>query len=1020
MKKLVLLSLCLSLYLGAQAIDTQTANVTTAGTLSTVASAYLSTVTNLTITGTIDARDFVTMRDNMPLLAIVDMSGVTIAAYNGTEGTESTSNITYLANALPQYAFYNKSTYTGKISLKSLVLPTSITAIGNSAFQSCAGLTAITIPTLVTTIGSETFNNCIGLTTISLPSSLTTIGNWAFNQCIALTALSIPSSVISIGNRAFLDSDISITVDATNSTYSSIDGVLFNKNQTTLMYAPKNKTGSYIIPSSVNAITDYAFNYCTGLTAITIPSSVTSIKDYTFYHCSGLTAITLPTSLTTIGMRSFAYCSGFTGALTILSSVTSIGAYTFYNCSSLSSIKAYRANPGAITLGEDVFANVSTATCVLYVPVGAKTAYSGAAQWKVFTNIREGYNVPTITTQAISNIGAITATGNGTITGLGDTNPTQYGVVWSTSANPTVALTTKTTQGGISETGAFTSSITDLTANTQYHVRAYATNGAGTGYGEEVTFTTLGTTTIWNGNTWSSSSPTSSNNIVIDGNYSGTGLDCKNMTINAGKQVIISSGTLTIDGDLTLKSDPTNGTATLINDGSLTVSGNANVEQYLIAKTGDNTVDNWWYISSPVTDATSAVFNPASVATDRNLFGYYDEPTATYPQIKTNDVLLAKGAGYVLKLNGEKGSVVTYTFKGTLNDGDIPVRVSCGSEPIEKRGFNLVGNPYPSFLDWNALKASAGNNVRSTIWYRTRTNGGEMQFDTFDGSTGTDNGVNGMVSQYIPPMQAFWIKLEADNSSEMLTFKNSMRVPRDQSLTTNRLKMPALATTQVLRFKVSNGSNSDATVVVSDPNAQDGFDKYDSQKMSNNNINIPEIFTLAGTQELVINHTNTFSANKELALGFRPGKAGFFTLEATEISNLDSNLKVVLLDKLTNTEENIQVGTSYSFTSEATSTNNRFSILFKTNSVATGLDNSSDNRDVLVYRNAANQVTVLCGDASLKDEPVVTVYDAIGQPLIQQKLTSTVTEINRVFIPGVYIVTMNKSKQRITKKIIIN
>jgi hypothetical protein len=98
---------------------------------------------------------------------------------------------------------------------------------------------------------------------------------------------------------------------------------------------------------------------------------------------------------------------------------------------------------------------------------------------------------PSLTTQAVSNIGTTIATGNGTITSLGRTNPTQYGVVWSTATNPTVALSTKTTQGAIATTGAFTSDITGLTANTLYYVRAYATNDAGTGYGPEVSFTTL-------------------------------------------------------------------------------------------------------------------------------------------------------------------------------------------------------------------------------------------------------------------------------------------------------------------------------------------------------------------------------------------------------------------------------------------------------------------------------------------------------------------------------------------------
>ncbi len=100
----------------------------------------------------------------------------------------------------------------------------------------------------------------------------------------------------------------------------------------------------------------------------------------------------------------------------------------------------------------------------------------------------------TVTTQEVTSITSTTAVGNGNITVLGVPNPTQYGVVWSTSANPTVELTTKTTQGEISTTGAFTSSITDLTANTTYYVKAYATNTAGTSYGEEVSFKTdLGT-----------------------------------------------------------------------------------------------------------------------------------------------------------------------------------------------------------------------------------------------------------------------------------------------------------------------------------------------------------------------------------------------------------------------------------------------------------------------------------------------------------------------------------------------
>jgi hypothetical protein len=99
---------------------------------------------------------------------------------------------------------------------------------------------------------------------------------------------------------------------------------------------------------------------------------------------------------------------------------------------------------------------------------------------------------PTVTTQAVSSIASATATGNGNITAFGSSNPTQYGLVWSTSTNPIIALPTKTEQGTTSSTGAFTSEITGLTANTTYYVKAYATNSAGTSYWTEVTFTTAG------------------------------------------------------------------------------------------------------------------------------------------------------------------------------------------------------------------------------------------------------------------------------------------------------------------------------------------------------------------------------------------------------------------------------------------------------------------------------------------------------------------------------------------------
>ena len=117
---------------------------------------------------------------------------------------------------------------------------------------------------------------------------------------------------------------------------------------------------------------------------------------------------------------------------------------------------------------------------------------------------QSGNSAPSLTTQAVSGVGQITATGNGTIVSLGSTNPTEHGFVWDTATNPTIALSTKTTDGPLNAPGTFTSSITGLTPGTLYHVRAYATNSVGTSYGNDVTFTSSsGTTvTITSNQTW--------------------------------------------------------------------------------------------------------------------------------------------------------------------------------------------------------------------------------------------------------------------------------------------------------------------------------------------------------------------------------------------------------------------------------------------------------------------------------------------------------------------------------------
>lgn len=431
-----------------QATVIKSVNITAGGLSSALTDTEKNTVTNLTITGTIDARDFKTMRDSLTVLAVLDISAVTIAAYTGTAGTYKTSSTVYPANEIPTNAFYNSS-IGGKISLTSVTLPLSITSIGNYAFQNCNGLTgALNIPSLVTNIGYVAFYFCTKLTSVNLPASLTTIGGQAFNGC-TITSITIPTAVSTIGNGAFTycNNLTGITVQSGNHNFSDLDGVLFNKNQSTLIQYPNGKTASsYSIPTTVTFIGDYSFRHSNKLITITIPSSVTSIGidpfsnctkltainvessnlyyssldgvlfnknqsmliqylngkskvsyripetvtligNYAFYFCSNLTSITIPSYVSSIGSNAF-YASGLT-SVTIPASVATIGTYAFGYCTGLTSIYAYASTPVYLSSTSSVFYNVNKTTCTIYVPNGSKSLYQAAYQWEDFTNIFE-------------------------------------------------------------------------------------------------------------------------------------------------------------------------------------------------------------------------------------------------------------------------------------------------------------------------------------------------------------------------------------------------------------------------------------------------------------------------------------------------------------------------------------------------------------------------------------------------------------------------------------------------------
>ena len=237
--------------------------------------------------------------------------------------------------SIRDYAFDNCT------SLTSIEIPSGVTSIRDHAFDNCKSLTSIEIPSGVTSIGNSAFKNCTSLASIEIPSSVTSIGNEAFAYCTNLTSIEIPSGVTSIENYAFSNctSLNSINVDKDNQSYSSEDGILFDKEKKKLItYPAGKKEKEYNIPSSVTSIGAGTFYGCRSLTRIEIPSSVTSIECLAFYGCTSLTSIEIPSSVTRIAAQVFYGCTSLT-SIEIPSSVTSIGMWAFYNCTSLTSIE---------------------------------------------------------------------------------------------------------------------------------------------------------------------------------------------------------------------------------------------------------------------------------------------------------------------------------------------------------------------------------------------------------------------------------------------------------------------------------------------------------------------------------------------------------------------------------------------------------------------------------------------------------------------------------------------------------
>lgn len=431
---------------------TESVHVSTAGSLPTlIEPSKKMLITNLIVSGDLNGTDIRFIRE---MVSRVDDSGNltsgSLSVLDLSKANIVSGGISYIP--LPDsYYGYN----------------TSNNEIGNSFFNKCKGLTSIVLPEGITSIGEIAFSGCSALTSIVIPQSVTSIGESAFSECTKLTTISIPEKVASIGFRTFdfCERLQQINVDIDNQKYCSMDGVLFNKNKTSIIKYPEGKNETqYTIPEGVTSIAWPVFTSRNHLHSISIPKSLTSIssgqfsncnelsqiivdinnpvfcsmegvlfsKDKTelitypigkkevqfalsedvvtistgaFFQCAGLKSITLTDKVETIENYAFSNCTGLT-SISIPNSVKTIGGSAFWNCSGLVSVSL----PNNITsIGSYTFSGCIGLTTIT-IPNSVTSIDNGAfSNCKGLTTINIPDSVTTIGSAAFSNCFGLTS-----------------------------------------------------------------------------------------------------------------------------------------------------------------------------------------------------------------------------------------------------------------------------------------------------------------------------------------------------------------------------------------------------------------------------------------------------------------------------------------------------------------------------------------------------------------------------------------------------------------------------------
>lgn len=524
-----------------------------------------------------------------------------------------------------------------------------------------------------------------------------------------------------------------------------------------------------------------------------------------------------------------------------------------------------------------------------------------------------------------------------------------------------------------------------------------------TPWGHKETRTWAGTTsTDWNakGNNWDDTGyvPDASDIVLIPNTVNDPVVTlhsaCHDLTIQAAAQWTQNSNTfMTVNGTLTnnagvvkrliLKSDASN-TASLLQ----TTSGvNGTAERYL-------SQSQWHYISSPISDGQSIIYNNIYLKS-------WDEPTAAWTYIVPTNVALDVMEGYASFPSPLYTGNTTVEHTGTLNVGALNISTTfTAGAPEANRGWNFVGNPYTTAINWMAAGWTK-TNIKDKIqmWNPTAGN-----YGVFDNTVIPATSTNG-VDSIIPQTNGFFVDNVDGQATGTLGVTDAVRLHSSKAFFKGSDYLPE----GILKLSVHNNGYWDESVIRFAEISGNLYDEYDTPKWDGIE-EAPQLYTMDNTGfRYSINTLPGIEENEVIPLGFSINEDGIYTVNVEGVEFFDATIPVYIEDVVTGEFQNLRANPSYTFSYSAGEEPHRFNLHFASpygigENGLPGISVYSFDSDVYV------SVPEISG--------YVHIYNIMGQEVVNERIISNLSKYT-LETEGYYMVTVVDGEQISTTKVYI-